>query len=102
LLPLWLKRRILKATKGIRADQVFATFYRLNSPPRVARLARRHGFEVRTLLTKEFVPSDYLDFSLFGFLLSWAYFMTMAQTGWERHFGAQMITVLRNAPQRAR
>ncbi len=95
LLPLALKRRILKATKGIRDDQVFATFYRLNSPPRIAGLARQHGFEVQTLLTKEFVPSDCLDFSVLGFLLCWAYFVIMAQSGWERYFGAQMVVVLR-------
>ena len=81
LLPLWLKRRILQATKGIRGDQVFPTFYRLNSLPRIAHLARRHGFEVSALLTKEFVPSNYLDFSFVGFLLSSAYFMTMVKTG---------------------
>jgi SAM-dependent methyltransferase len=97
-LPLWLKSRILQATKGIRADQVFPTFYRLNSLPRIARFARRHGFEISVLLTKEFVPSNYLDFSFVGFLLSWAYFTTMVKTGWERYFGAQIIAVLRNGP----
>ena len=93
-LPCSVKQRLLAATKGVPKEHVFPTFYRMNSPPRLRRLAIDAGFGVQTLLTKEFTPSAYLDFSLPGFLLAWAYFEIVSRSGWESRCGAQMIGLL--------
>jgi SAM-dependent methyltransferase len=93
LLPVSAKRRLLRWAKGIGEEQVFPTCYRANSRPQLARLAKQHGLETRTLLTKEFVPSSYLDFSVLTYFCAWAYFTLVRRTGWERHFGAQIIGV---------
>jgi SAM-dependent methyltransferase len=94
LLPVAAKRFLLRWAKGTEEEQVFPTCYRANSPPRLARLAKHHGLETRTLLAKEFVPSGYLDFSIVGYFCAWAYFGLVRRTGWESHFGAQIIGVL--------
>jgi SAM-dependent methyltransferase len=93
LLPVAAKRGLLRWAKGIQEEQVFPTCYRANSPPRLAWLAKQHGLETQTLLTKEFVPSGYLDFSVLTYFCAWAYFAFVRRTGWEKHFGAQIIGV---------
>jgi SAM-dependent methyltransferase len=91
VLPGAVKRRVLRWAKGIQEEQVFPTCYRANSPPRLARLAQRHGLETQTLFTKEFVPSGYLEFSVLGYFCAWAYFALVRRTGWEKYCGAQII-----------
>ena len=96
LLPVSVKRAVLGVTMGADADDVFPTFYRMNSARRLRALANKHGFTVERLLTKEFAPCTYCDRFWPGFLVFYSYFAAVTQTGLDRYIGATILGQFRN------
>ena len=100
LLPVSVKRAVLGVTIGADDDDVFPTFYRMNSARRLRALADKHGFTVERLLTKEFAPCTYCDRFWPGFLAFYSYFAAVTQTGLDRYLGATILGQFRS-PQAA-
>lgn len=94
LLPLGLKSRYLARTKGIASDDVFSTYYRLNTRGTLLKEAKKYGLCVEMLITREFQPITYLDSYLLGFGLAYLYYRTIAQGALERFFGASILGVM--------
>lgn len=63
LLPVSLKRRILKRTRGVEEDDVFETYYRANTPGGLRKQMQAAGFAEVDVQAREFTPSEYLAFS---------------------------------------
>jgi SAM-dependent methyltransferase len=95
LIPHAIKTRFLSFAKGMQDDDVFPSHYRMNVRRELEKLGREHGFEIEHLETNEFEPTGYLDFSMFGFLLAYAYYVIATRTGLERHFGMSITGVFR-------
>ena len=55
MIPAFLKDRLILFLQGRKAEDVFSTYYRINSPHKVKVLARRSGFEVAELML---IPSS--------------------------------------------
>ena len=91
LLPVSAKRALLGATMGTADDDVFPTFYRMNSARKLRALARQHGFTVEQLVTKEFSPCTYSDCFWPGFLAFYSYFAVVTRTGLDRYLGATLL-----------
>ncbi len=95
LLPFSWKQRILAKTKGIADNDVFPTFYRMNTAARLTREAQRHGFQVEHLSAREYQPTGYLDFHVVGFLAACGYYHAVRMLGLEHWLAMSMIGVLR-------
>ena len=91
LLPVSVKRALLAATMGVDGDDIFPTYYRMNSNRQLRALAHTHGFRIDRLVTKEFSPCTYCERFWPGFLLFYIYFAAVTQTGLDRHFGATIL-----------
>ncbi len=90
-LPVSLKRRVLGATRGVDEEDVFPTWYRLNTAGEIARLLNRAGFREVRLETRELEPSQYLAFCLPGRWAARAYFEAVRRSGLEPWLGASII-----------
>ena len=91
LLPVALKRRILRRTRGVAEDDVFPTWYRLNTPSALRRALGRAGFAEVRLATRELEPCRYLAFSSVGVWLARAYRQAAVRSGLEALFGASIL-----------
>ena len=91
LLPVSAKRILLGATMGVGDDDIFPTFYRMNSARKLRRLARESGFTVERLVTREFSPCTYSDRFWPGFLAFYGYYAAATRTGLDRYFGATLL-----------
>lgn len=56
--------------------------------------AQRCGLDIVDLQTREIQPCGYLDFNVFGYFASCAYFNVMRLTGLQRFFGMTLTGVL--------
>ena len=76
MLPHGLHQAILARTKRSAGNDVFPTYYRMNSKRDLRAYAQRQGFSVELLLQRDFQASDYFDFNpiLFGLHLG-AYYV---------------------------
>lgn len=92
-LPHALKTRVLAHATGIDDADVFVTHYRLNTSNNLRRQAKRHGFFVEHLETKEFEPVRYLDFNIVGFLVAYGYYLAIKRTGLESSLGDSITGV---------
>jgi SAM-dependent methyltransferase len=94
-LPQAVKSRFLARTKGLAPDDVFRTYYRLNTRGALVKEIKDHGLNPEMLITREFQPNGYLDFTLLGFGLSYCYYRIVVRSGMERWLGASIVGVLR-------
>jgi SAM-dependent methyltransferase len=97
LIPEALKPRILFFAKGAAEDDVFPACYRMNARRKLEKLGGKHGFRIDHLEINEFVPMGYLDFSMFGFLIAYAYYVIATRIGLERYLGMSITGVFRKA-----
>ena len=95
VLPVAVKRAILKRTMGVDEDDIFPTFYRLNRRSLLASIGRQGSLSVEHLQTREFSPCTYADRFAAGRLLFRGYYNFMRTTGLGRHFGASIVGVFR-------
>lgn len=95
LLPHGLKTRLLKWSAGRDESDTFPTWYRMNTPEQLRRLAQAHGFEIIKLEAREFEPINYLDFSVIGYWWSYFWWRVFQRTGLELRYGARVLAVLR-------
>jgi SAM-dependent methyltransferase len=95
LLPNRLKTALLLKATGRSEEDIFPTVYRLNTRRAVERSAREFGFAIDELLVGEWSPTNYLDFSLVTFRLAEGYYNLVTKTGLEKHFGINIIGLLR-------
>lgn len=91
VLPLRLKRAILKRTRGVDEDDVFETYYRMNTPERLRRQLLWAGFRDLRIEAREFTPSEYLAFSAPAYLTACAYDGCVRALGLEAAFGAHIL-----------
>ena len=91
VLPTALKRRVLARIGHADPADVFPSFYRMNTPSALTRLAAQTGFRVLEQETREYAPCGYLQFSAAGRTLARAYQRGLIATGLESIFGAQTI-----------
>lgn len=87
---------LLKATGRPEAD-TFPTVYRLNTRRAIERSAREFGFAIDELMVGEWTPTNYLDFSVVTFRLAEFYYTVVTKTGLEKHFGINIIGLLRKS-----
>lgn len=92
-LPHAAKQAILKWTSDVQEDDVFPTFYRINTPPRLRALAEASGLRVERLEAREYQPVGYLDFSLPTFALAYAFHKALQWTDLEATFGAFILGI---------
>lgn len=97
MMPHWLHQAILKRTKGSSGNDVFPTWYRMNTRGDLTRLAEEWGFEVVKLVQRDFQPADYFDFNAGLFLVNLGAFGIGKVTRADRHIGASILAVLRKA-----
>ncbi|MBI1356337.1 MAG: methyltransferase domain-containing protein [Acidobacteria bacterium] len=90
-LPTSWKRRILQATRGVDEDDVFPTWYRLNTPGALRRALGPAGFAEIRLTTRELEPCPYLAFCRPGAWLARAYYEALRRTGMEGLLGASIL-----------
>lgn len=91
-LPIGIKRRLLARTGHAAEEDVFPTWYRMNTPGELERLAARHGFLVCDQETREYAPCRYLDFlGGAGKRLACGYRDGIRLLGWESALGAQIL-----------
>ncbi|HZZ26622.1 MAG TPA: class I SAM-dependent methyltransferase [Pirellulales bacterium] len=95
ILPLRVKQRILKATTGVQESDVFPTWYRINTLSKLRRYAQKFDLQIEHLDAREYGPTGYLDFNVFGFLVSYTYYEAVRWLFLERWFGASITVVLR-------
>jgi SAM-dependent methyltransferase len=94
-LPHGLHRKILARTKRSAENDVFATFYRMNSKRDLRRHASANGFGVELLIQRDFQPADYFDFNAALFLLNLLAFSVGKLVRLDRQIGASLLGVLR-------
>ncbi len=92
-LPHALHRRILARTKRSAENDVFATFYRMNSKRALRAHARNHGFEVQLLMQRDFQPADYFDFNPGLFVLNLLAYYMGKLLRLDRQIGASLLGV---------
>ena len=93
VMPLCLKRALL-ARDGKRAPQdVFPTFYRLNTGRQIRRWAAESKLTVERLLIDEFMPMEYLD--VLSLPLSRPWFWVIQHSRLNRIIGASILVTLR-------
>lgn len=92
-LPHSLHQKILARTKKSAANDVFATFYRMNSKRDLRRLASENGFRIDTLVQRDFQPTDYFDFNIVAFLLNFAVYGLFKLIRLDRQLGASLLGV---------
>lgn len=102
LLPYRLKSRLLKWSSGRDESDTFPTWYRMNTPEQLRRLAQAHGFEIIKLEAREYEPINYLDFSVVGYWWSYCWWRIFQKTGLELRYGARMLAVLRRPKEAMR
>lgn len=90
-LPLGWKRRILERTRGTDEDDVFETYYRMNTTAALGRQLRRAGFEVLELRARELEPCGYLELSAPTYAAACAWYGLVRWTGLERLLGASIL-----------
>jgi 2-polyprenyl-3-methyl-5-hydroxy-6-metoxy-1,4-benzoquinol methylase len=95
LLPHSLHRKILGRTKRSAENDVFETFYRMNSKRALRTYARRNGFEVVKLVQRDFQPADYFDFNTMLFLVNLASYYIAKLFRLDRQFGASLLGAFR-------
>jgi SAM-dependent methyltransferase len=93
LLPHGLHQAILGRTKRSAGNDVFPTFYRMNSKRDLRACARRHGFSVELLIQRDFQPSDYFDFNLLVFAPHLATYYLGRLLRLDRQLGASLLGV---------
>jgi hypothetical protein len=81
------------------ADDVFATWYRANTVSRLSQYADRFGMRRKYLEAHQFIPAGYLNFSIVGFFLEYAYHQTVRFVGLEPWLGGSILAVLQKADQ---
>lgn len=90
-LPVELKRGILRKTRGVEEDDVFPTWYRLNTRAALGRSLLDAGFIEVRLETREFEPCPYLTFCKPGEWAAKAYMHTVRRTALEGLLGASIL-----------
>lgn len=96
-LPHQLHQSILARTKRSADNDVFATYYRMNSKLVLRAQASRHGFALELLIQRDFQPSDYFDFNLvlFSLHLGACYLGRLVRL--DRQIGASLLGVFAKA-----
>ena len=97
LLPLSWKRHMLQRTRGTDEDDVFETYYRMNTPRALVGQFQQAGFEVRRLEAREFEPCGYLEFAAPAYAAACAWYASVRRTGLERVVGASILGRARKA-----
>ena len=103
MLPLAVKRAILRLTRGVDGDDVFRTYYRMNTGGRLQRQLLWAGFRDVRLQVREFTPSEYLAFTPPAYAAACAYDAAVRLLGLEGWLGAHIIGSARrprNTPNR--
>jgi len=95
LLPHASHRRILARTKVSAENDVFPTFYRMNSKRALRGQAQQNRFEVDLLMQRDFQPADYLDFNSLLFVLNLLAYYVGKLVRLDRQIGASLLGVLR-------
>ncbi len=93
MLPHGLHQAILSRTKRSAGNDVFPTFYRMNSKRDLRACARQHGFSVELLVQRDFQPSDYFDFNLALFGLHLGAYYVGRSLRLDRQIGASLLGV---------
>lgn len=92
----WINQR-----RGLQADDVFPTFYRVNTPRALRRVAADAGFRVRRLSLVEGRP-EYLRFFSWTYRLGWLYERIVNSTRALSGLRVVMIAVLEKPATEAR
>ena len=95
LIPTRLKMSLLLKAMGRPEEDTFPTVYRLNTRRAIEQNAREFGFALDELRVGEWSPTNYLDFSIVTFRLAEFYYTVVTKTGLEKHFGINIIGLLR-------
>lgn len=90
-LPVDLKQRILLETRGVESDDVFPTWYRMNTPAALRRGLEAAGFSEIRMEAKEFEPCPYIGFCRLGAWMGQAYMAALRWSGLEPWFGASIL-----------
>ncbi|MCZ7618474.1 MAG: hypothetical protein M5U32_09235 [Myxococcota bacterium] len=93
MLPHGIHQAILARTKKSAGNDVFPTFYRMNSKRDLRACARRNGFAVEVLLQRDFQASDYFDFNPFLFGLHLGVYYLGQLLRFDRQIGASLLGV---------
>jgi len=91
MLPHNLHRSILARTKKSAANDVFETFYRMNDKRTLREQAARRGFEVASLIQRDFQPADYFDFNVVVFLANLLVYWAFKLTRLDHQLGASLL-----------
>ena len=90
-LPLGWKRHILERTRSTAEDDVFATYYRMNTPEELRRQIARAGLVAEHVEACELEPCGYLEFAAPAYALACAWFGFVRRTGLQRRLGASIL-----------
>jgi SAM-dependent methyltransferase len=90
-----LKKRILKGTKGLDHEDVFPTWYRMNTRNELRQLAASCGLTITRFCVREFQPVGYLDFSVPTFFLALLFWKFLRATHLEDTWGGSILACLR-------
>jgi len=90
-LPVALKRRILRQTRGVEEDDVFPTWYRMNTTAALGRCLSDAGFSEIRMETREFEPCPYIAFCRPGRWTAKAYLQGVRRSGLEPLLGASIL-----------
>jgi SAM-dependent methyltransferase len=97
MLPVSWKRTILRRARGVAEDDVFETYYRMNTPAVLAKRLLEAGFEVERLEARELEPCGYLEGSAAAYLAGCAWYGFVRETGLESMVGAHILGRARRA-----
>lgn len=90
-LPVGWKRRILGATRGVDEDDVFPTWYRMNTAGALLQSLGEAGFGSIRMETREFEPCPYIAFCRPGRWAAKAYLQGIRGLRLERYLGASIL-----------
>lgn len=90
-MPVRLKRRILFETRGVEGDDVFPTWYRMNTAAALRRALQAAGFVDIRMETKEYEPCPYIGFCRLGAWMGAAYQAALRLSGLEPWLGASIL-----------
>ena len=90
-LPVGWKRGILRRTRGVDDDDVFPTWYRLNTAASLGRSLVEAGFTDIRMQTREYEPCPYIAFCAPGAWTARAYQEIVRRTGLEPMLGASIL-----------
>ena len=92
-LPHRLHQSILARTKKSAGNDVFPTFYRMNTKRDLRRQADEYGLRVERLEQRDYQPADYFDFHMLAFLPNLLAYGFTKLTRLDRQIGASILGI---------